>query len=490
VTVLHRSLAGLVLVALCVLPGLTGCRTAGPAATAVPAADTAASPAPPSSPAPGPQPTVGPAGPPPGQLIEPDGSEADASDATSDEESEAEGEVVGPDAIQKEALDLCQSASELLQQGDREGAIHAIDQAYARMLSLPNNGDDSFLQAKEDIRQLIAGLLRDTYRKNLAPPGPSWDLAVPIVDNEYVRREITSFTTVERDLFLEAYRRSGLYRPMILAKLDAAHLPSQLSWLPMVESWFKVRAFSRAGAAGLWQFIASTGLRYGMSRDGWIDERMDPGKATDAAIAYLIDLHGLFGDWPKALAAYNCGEARVLRLQGRSSEQYYDFWDLYEQLPRETRRYVPRFVAALLIVENPERYGMTLPQPLSPPENVGTIKVDRSVSLEKLEATLGLAKDTLKDLNPELRFGATPGKEYDLRIPAEEIATASAKIAQLPEWKRPRPAYVVHRVRRGETLGHIARRYRTSIRAILSLNHLRNANRLRIGQRLRIPVRR
>jgi membrane-bound lytic murein transglycosylase D len=257
-----------------------------------------------------------------------------------------------------------------------------------------------------------------------------------------------------------------------------------------VESWFKVRAFSRAGAAGLWQFIASTGLRYGMSRDGWIDERMDPDKATDAAIAYLIDLHGLFGDWPKALAAYNCGEARVLRLQGRSSEQYYDFWDLYEQLPRETRRYVPRFVAALLIVENPERYGMTLPRPLSPPENVGTIKVDRSVSLEKLEATLGLAKDTLKDLNPELRFGATPGKEYDLRIPAEEIATASAKIAQLPEWKRPRPAYVVHRVRRGETLGHIARRYRTSIRAILSLNHLRNANRLRIGQRLRIPVRR
>ena len=101
-----------------------------------------------------------------------------------------------------------------------------------------------------------------------------------------------------------------------------------------MESWFKARAFSRAGAMGLWQFIASTGLRYGMTRDAWVDERMDPEKSTDSAIAFLAQLHGLFGDWPKALAAYNCGEARVLRLQGRSHDQYVDFGDLYEQLLR------------------------------------------------------------------------------------------------------------------------------------------------------------
>jgi membrane-bound lytic murein transglycosylase D len=400
----------------------------------------------------------------------------------------AEEESAEPERIQKEALDLCQSASELLQQGERERAIRAVDQAYERMLSLPENGDDTFLQAKADIRQLIAVLLREAYEKELTPTTPSWDLAVPIVDNEHVRREIKSFTTVERDLFLEAYRRSGRYRPMILAKLEAAQLPSQLSWLPLVESWFKVRAFSRAGAMGPWQFIASTGLRYGMTRDGWIDERMDPEKSTDAAIAYLAQLHGLFGDWPKALAAYNCGEARVLRTQGRSRDQYLDFWDLYEQLPQETRRYVPRFVAALLIIQNPEQYGMTLPEPLSPPENVATVKAGRSVSLSGLEQALGLSKDTLGDLNPELRYGATPGRDYDLRIPAEHVEAAPAKIAQLPEWKPPRPAYITHRVRSGQTLGYIARHYGTTVRAILRLNGLRSAHRLRVGQRLRIPV--
>ncbi len=431
-------------------------------------------------------PSQAPAGPPPASLleVEPLNEAPTASPELQAEEEESS----GPEKTQKEALDLCQSASELLRNGERERAIQAVDQAYQLMLSLPNNGDDTFLQAKDDIRQLIAALLRETYRKELTPPTPSWDLGVPIVDNEHVRREIKSFTTVERDLFLEGYRRSGIYRPMILAKLEEAHLPSQLSWLPLVESWFKVRAFSRAGAMGLWQFIASTGLRYGMMRDSWVDERRDPEKSTDAAIAYLTDLHGTFGDWPKALAAYNCGEARVLRLQRRSRGQYLDFWDLYEQLPRETRRYVPRFVAALQIIQNPEQYGMTLPEPLPPPADVATVNAGRSVSLSALEQALGIPKNTLRELNPELRYTATPGRDYDLRMPAEHAEAAPAKIAGLPTWKRPRPAYVIHRVRRGQTLGGIARRYGTTIRAIQQLNNLRNIHRLRIGQRLRIPT--
>jgi membrane-bound lytic murein transglycosylase D len=397
-----------------------------------------------------------------------------------------------PEEMQRWALELCQSAEQLLDEGDVEGALSALDRAYELMLTLPDNGDDSFLQAKEDIRILVADLLIRHYRTGrsaAARPTASWDLEIPIINNDHVRREIESFTTKERELFIDGYRRSGRYRPMILARLEEAGLPSQLSWLPMVESWFKVRAYSRASAVGMWQFISSTGLRYGLSRDGWVDERFDPEKSTDAAIAYLVELHGIFGDWPKALAAYNCGEARVQRLQRRSATEYLDFWDLYELLPRETRRYVPRLFAALQIIEDPGRYGMTLPEPDEPPAELATVTVERAVTLEALDELLGLDKGTLGELNPELRYRGTPRRAYDLKVPSGREQTLVAGIDSVPEWRPPQTRYVIHRVRRGQTLSVIARRYGTSVRAIQQVNNLRSANRIRTGQRLRIPVR-
>jgi membrane-bound lytic murein transglycosylase D len=397
-----------------------------------------------------------------------------------------------PELMQKEALELCQSAELLLDQGEIEEALEAVDRAYELMLELPGNGDDNFLQAKEDIRLLVADLISRLYRAGrsaAARPTASWDLELPMVDNRYVQREIQSFTTKERDLFIDGYRRSGRYRPMILAKLEEAGLPSQLSWLPMVESWFKVRAYSRASAVGMWQFISSTGLRYGLSRDAWVDERFNPEKSTDGAIGYLTDLHGLFGDWPKALAAYNCGEARVQRLQRRSATEYLDFWDLYELLPRETRRYVPRLFAALQIIENPEKYGMTLPEPDAPPIDLATVTVEKAVKLENLDRLLGLDKGTLGDLNPELRYRGTPKRAYELTVPGTKRQVLVAGIASVPEWRPPQTRYVIHRVRRGQTLSVIARRYGTSVRAIMRTNNLRSANRIREGQRLRIPVR-
>ena len=393
-----------------------------------------------------------------------------------------------PAASQKEALELCQSAKEAAERGDIEKALSSVDRAYELMLELPTG--DTYLQAKEDIRIVVADVIARVYRKARTAadqkPAASWDLGLGLLNNDHVQREIKSFTNGEREAFMEAYRRSGRYRPMMLAKLAEAGLPSQLSWLPLVESAFKVRALSRASALGLWQFISSTGLRYNLNRDTWVDERLDPEKSTDGAIRYLADLHALFGDWPKALAAYNCGEARVMRLS-RTTTDYMDFWDLYAMLPGETRRYVPRLFAALQILENPGKYGMALPETEPAPVIVARVRVERSVALEKLDAVLGLPAGTLAELNPELRYQATPRGVYDLRVPAGGEATILNQIAAVPEWKNPRPDYVTHRVRSGETLGVIARKYGASVAAIQKANGLRS-HQIRVGQRLRIPV--
>jgi membrane-bound lytic murein transglycosylase D len=410
-----------------------------------------------------------------------------AEEAAPEEEPASE-----PERVQKEALEACQQANELLGRGEIDAALASVDRAYELMLELPANGDDAYLQAKEDIRILAASLIDRVYKagRRAAPPAStSWDLALPIVDNQHVQREIQSFTTVERELFLEGYRRSFAYRPLILARLEKAELPSQLAWLPLVESWFKVRALSRASALGMWQFISSTGVRYGLSRDTWVDERLDPEKSTDAAIAYLTELHGLFGDWPKALAAYNCGEARVLRLSRQSSDEYLDFWDLYEMLPRETRRYVPRLLAALQIIEDPSKYGMVLPEHDGSLPTVATVRVARSVRLDRLDAALDLETGTLAALNPELRRQATPKRPYDLRVPVGREDTLVAALGSVPEWTPPVPQYATHRVRGGETLSQIAGRYGTSVSALMRANGLRSAHRLRVGQRLRVPVR-
>ncbi len=444
-----------------------GAKRQGPAAAAAPA------PAPPvSTPPPAPAP-------PPLQEVSPPPTEAESVGAG------------GPQTIQEDALESCERARELLDAGQAEEALAAIDRAYELLLSLPENGEGNSLQVREDIRRLITGLLVRVYKVQRAARTPmtSLDLSLAIVDNEQVRREIASFCGGERAYFVEAYRRSGLFRPMILAKLEAAGLPSQLSWLPLVESLFKERAMSRAAAVGLWQFIASTGQRYGLARNAWVDERLDPERSTEAAIAYLTELHDLFGDWPKALAAYNCGEAQVQRLQGRNATEYQDFWDLYAMLPQETRRYVPRFFATLVILGDPARYGMALPETMPGRPELVAVKVARAVQLDRLDAELGLPAGSLRELNPALRHGATPPQPYGLKVPVGAAETVAERIASLPEWQPPRPLTVSHRVGRGETLSTIAARYGTSIEAIMRANRIRSAHRIWPGQRLDIPVR-
>ncbi len=215
---------------------------------------------------------------------------------------------------------------------------------------------------------------------------------------------------------------------------------------------------------------------------------MDPEKATDAAIGYLTDLHGLFGDWLTALAAYNCGESAVLRQISNQRVSYFDrFWDLYARLPRETRRYVPRFLAVVEILRDPEGYGFDLPEPMAPLE-YDTVEVARPTELAALDRELGLPDGTLALLNPELRVGATPDEAYPLKVPRGSEEAAVASLAELPEWEPPRPAFAVHRVGRGETLSGIASRYRTSVGSVMAANRLRSAHRIWPGQQLQVPL--
>jgi membrane-bound lytic murein transglycosylase D len=395
-----------------------------------------------------------------------------------------------PAALLHEAMDAYESAAEFWEQGSVDDAYAALDHAYGLMIQVADEGDAVSAQEKENLRYLIS---RRVVEINASRQGAAGDTAaeIPRILNDDVRREIASFSNGERQFFLEAYRRSGLYRPMIVAQLKAAGMPESLSWLPLVESGFKDRALSRARALGLWQFIPSTGYRYGLDRSDWIDERMDPEKSTQAALAYLTALHNLFGDWLTALAAYNCGERAVLRQINNQSLGYFDqFWDLYERLPRETRRYVPRFLAVLEILDDPRKYGFDeLPEP-SPALEYETVEVARSAQLEAIDRAASLEQGTLARLNPELRRNGTPSSTYALKVPKGAGEKVRAQIASLPSYTPPRDtSLATHRVRSGETLSEIADRYRTSVRELMRLNRLRNPNRLSPGQRLNVPDR-
>ncbi len=393
-----------------------------------------------------------------------------------------------PSEILEEGMDAYEDGVYAWESGDFETALAALDEAYSLILRLDLPQDSPLVQEKNDLRLLIAQRIQEIYASRFITVGDN-NKTIPLVENEHVKREILNFQTKERKYFEEGYQRSGLYREMILEELKEAGLPEQLSWLPLIESWFKVRAYSRARALGLWQFIASTGYRFGLKRDRYTDERMDPEKSTRAAVKFLRELHSLFGEWLTAVASYNCGEIRVQRAIRYQRIKYLDnFWDLYVTLPRETVRFVPRLIAALLIINDPEKYGFTLPQPFHP-QKYETVSVNRPVKLSTLSKAIGLESDELAALNPELRHDATPSQEYRLKVPPGYANKTMAAIGSVSRWIPPEATYFLHYVRRGETLSGIASRFRTSVSSIARLNGLRRVNLIRPGQRLKIPGR-
>jgi len=416
-------------------------------------------------------------------------------EAVSNLGTKSDGLGLDPVSMQKiqtdldEALELCELSQEYWQQGELENAVETLDRAYAIILSVDTSNRPKLIQQKEDLRFMISKRILEIYAsRNIVVNGNH--NAIPIAINRHVQAEIDLFTTGrEKSFFIESYRRSGRYRDQIVEALKAAGLPQELSWIPLIESGYKVRALSRARALGLWQFIPSTGYKFGLQRNKFIDERMDPEKSTRAAIEYLKELHRIFGDWATVLAAYNCGEGRVLKVIRSQNINYLDnFWDLYERLPRETARYVPRFLATLHILNNPETYGLDMVS-IDRPMAYETVDVNKQVHLKNVAKSINVDEETLRDLNPELRYRILPGDNYRLRIPPGDSGLLMANIDQIPVSHPPQRAYVYHRVRNGETLSVIARKYRTSVRSIMQANNLRRSNYIVAGKRLKIPQR-
>ncbi len=402
-------------------------------------------------------------------------------------ENSLSGEKIQP--VLDEALDFCQAAQDFWQKGELENALEALDHAYALILGIETDDSAKLIQQKEDLRFMIAKRILEIYAsRNIVINGNY--KAIPLVMNKHVQNEIVRFTqNSEKKFFIESYKRSGKYRAQIVSALKEAGLPVELSWLPLIESGFKVNALSKARALGMWQFIPSTGYKFGLNRDKFIDERIDPVKSTQAAIAYLKELHQIFGDWSTVLAAYNCGEGKVLRVIRTQNINYLDnFWDLYERLPLETARYVPRFIATLHIIQNKEKYGLDSIS-LDAPLEFETVTLSKQVHLKNVATGIDIPLKTLVELNPELRYQILPQDQYPLRVPPGKGDLLLAELEKIPVSYPPQRAYVYHRIRPSESLSTIARQYHTSVNRIKRANNLYRSNLIVAGKTLKIPRR-
>jgi membrane-bound lytic murein transglycosylase D len=386
-------------------------------------------------------------------------------------------------------LFLCEQSRMERKRGELEKAVERLDQAWALLLKIDPQAYPGLLQEKEDLRVAISQRILEIYSSRLIAVQGNYHGEIPIPLNSYVQAEIEAFTSgSEKESFLAAYRRSGKYRKKIEAALEAADMPTELAWLPLIESEYKVQALSPARALGLWQFIPSTGYRYNLYRDRYIDERLDPEKSTRSAIQYLKELHEMFGDWTTVLAAYNCGEHRIFRLIQSQHINYLDnFWDLYERLPRETARYVPRFLATLHIVHNPKKFGLDSVEP-DPVLEYESAAIFAQTSLSNIARSTGIDEDLLKELNAELRRGIPPVHGYNLRVPLGTRDLVAACANSFPNYQRqPQHAGKTHKVRLGESLSSIGTRYGLSVKRLMSANGLGKTKALRAGVVLRIP---
>ncbi len=308
---------------------------------------------------------------------------------------------------------------------------------------------------------------------------------LPLMMTDQVAGYITYFSGRGRGVFERAYARSGRYHDMMVATLKAEGLPQDLIYLAQAESGFHPLAVSKAGARGIWQFMASRGIGYGLHHNMWVDDRQDPEKSTRAAARHLKDLYNQFGDWYLAMAAYNSGPGTVQAAVKRTG--YADFWELYNRnvLPKETKNYVPIILAVTIMAKNPSQYGLDSVA-MEHPADYDTVKISYPVDLRLVAECVNSTPEELQDLNPSLLRLTTPREgQFDLHLPAgtkDQYETAIATIpADMRLWWR------YHTVHAGDTLAALARTYHTTAKSISEANHLGSPE-LEADAKLVIPV--
>jgi membrane-bound lytic murein transglycosylase D len=366
--------------------------------------------------------------------------------------------------------------------------------------------EKEILDANAEIEKTSPEISTTVVDENLKPVT---HLRIPLEINESVLKWIRYFTVTDRERFHLFLKRGSAYRETVKEILKKNGVPAELYYLAMIESGYATQAKSKAKAVGIWQFMSATGLRYGLRQSRYVDERVDVIRATDAASKYLLNLHTAFQSWYLAMAGYNAGEGRILGAIMRGETR--DFWKLVEKkaLPAETRDYIPKFLAAAIIGRNPEKYGFKdISSPSFP--TVEAAEVPGGVRLETIAQKAGLSQEDLKTVNPQLLRSMTPSnmETYTLWVPKGKSSILQAMHTELASMRQrdshqdeirfhrsaptkrilvshkvKRSSPLVHKVRRGERLTLISKKYDIPVNQLKRMNNLRNSK-IQAGQRL------
>jgi membrane-bound lytic murein transglycosylase D len=310
---------------------------------------------------------------------------------------------------------------------------------------------------------------------------------LPLVVNDYVASYINYFTNTTKghNTIENSLAREGRYRAIVEKTLTNAGVPKDLIYLAIAESGFRPRAVNgRSGAGGMWQFMPYGD--YGLARNGWVDERFDPQKSTEAYARYIKELHNQFGDWYLAMAAYDWGPGKIQRAVQRTG--YADFWELYQRnvLPAETKNYVPIILAAAIMAKNPTQYGLA-DIPVDPPLVSDTVTTNSSINLNLVADLAGTNLDEIQQLNPALLRTSTPeSMAYDLHLPPGTGATFQKRLAAIPEEHR--NSWRFHVVSQGDTLDSIAQTFHVKASELMAVNQLQADDPIHAGDSLVVPV--